>query len=209
MTAIYLMLIVLHSVLFTVTTQAQETQPVTRSDTSTVASAESEAQRDAHREELITRIILNVAKGLAIVIALLVLRSIVGAIGRGVSAEEAKRGTGIVGVFITAGSEDEAATIGRTLVEERLAACANISSPMRSIYLWKDKIEDESEALIIIKTTHERLPDLIRRAEELHSNNVPEIIALPILRGYQPYLDWVAEVTQSTRRKKRSWWRKA
>jgi len=209
MTVIYLMLIVLHSVLFTITAQAQETQPVARSDTSTVVSAESEAQRHADRKELITSIILNVSKGLAIVIALLVLHVIIGAIGRGVAEEDVKRGTGIVGVFITAGSEDEAATIGRTLVEERLAACANIASPIRSIYLWDDKIEDESETLIIIKTTHKRLPDLIRRTEELHSNNVPEIVALPILRGYEPYLDWVAEVTQSARRRKRSWWRKA
>ena len=96
-------------------------------------------------------------------------------------------------VFVTAASEDEAATIGRTLVEERLVACANILPGIRSIYRWQGKIEDEPEVMLIFKTTEARIPALIRRVRELHSYDVPEIIALPILQGHEPYLDWVRE----------------
>ncbi len=96
-------------------------------------------------------------------------------------------------VFITAPSEAEAAGIGRVLVEERLAACANITGQIRSIYRWQDAIEDEAEFLMILKTSQASLDALIARANELHSYDVPEIIALPIHQGYPPYLNWIAE----------------
>ncbi|MDE3001552.1 MAG: divalent-cation tolerance protein CutA [Gemmatimonadota bacterium] len=96
-------------------------------------------------------------------------------------------------VFVTAPSEAEAARIGRTLVEERLAACANITGQIRSIYRWQDAIEDEAECLMVLKTSHARLDALIDRASELHSYDVPEIIALPIHKGHPPYLEWIAE----------------
>ncbi len=96
-------------------------------------------------------------------------------------------------VFITAGSEDEAAKIGRTLVEERLAACANIVPRIRSIYRWQGKIEDEPEVLMLLKTTRARLQALIRRASELHGYQVPGIVALRIGEGHAPYLEWIQE----------------
>ena len=96
-------------------------------------------------------------------------------------------------VFVTAPSEADAARIGRTLVEERLAACANITGQIRSIYRWQDAIEDEAECLMVLKTSHACLDALIDRASELHSYDVPEIIAVPIHQGYPPYLDWIAE----------------
>ncbi len=96
-------------------------------------------------------------------------------------------------VFVTAPNEADAARIGRTLVEERLAACANIAGQIRSIYRWQDAIEDEAECLMVLKTSHASLDALIDRANELHSYEVPEIIALPIHHGYPPYLDWIAE----------------
>ena len=96
-------------------------------------------------------------------------------------------------VFITAPSEAEAAGIGRVLVEERLAACANITGQIRSIYRWQDTIEDEPEFLMILKTSENSLDALIARANELHSYDVPEIIALPIHNGHLPYLNWIAE----------------
>ncbi|MCE2441445.1 MAG: divalent-cation tolerance protein CutA [Candidatus Latescibacteria bacterium] len=95
-------------------------------------------------------------------------------------------------VFVTAPSEAEAARIGRTLVEERLAACANITGQIRSIYRWQDTIEDEPEFLMILKTSADSLDALIARANELHSFEVPEIIALPIHQGFPPYVDWIA-----------------
>ena len=94
-------------------------------------------------------------------------------------------------VFVTAPSEAEAARIGRTLVEERLAACANITGQIRSIYRWQDTIEDEPEFLMILKTSEDSLDALIARANELHGYDVPEIIALPIHKGHPPYLDWI------------------
>lgn len=99
-------------------------------------------------------------------------------------------------VFVTCGSEEEALRIARTLVEESLAACANIVSPLRSIYRWEGKIWDEKEWLLIIKTQESRFEDLARRVKDLHSYSVPEIIALPIVKGSLHYLTWIEENTK-------------
>ena len=98
-------------------------------------------------------------------------------------------------VLVTAGSAEEAATIGRTLVEERLAACANIVPQIRSIYRWRGKIYDEQEFLIIIKTRTSLFEAVQKRVKELHSYEVPEIISLPIALGLPQYLEWVEEET--------------
>lgn len=102
----------------------------------------------------------------------------------------------IVTIFITAGSKEEGERIAKSLVEERLAACANVVFPMRSIYRWKGEICDEEEALLIIKSTKARLQDLIRRVQNLHSYETPEIIALPVIQGSEEYLKWVQEETE-------------
>jgi periplasmic divalent cation tolerance protein len=94
-------------------------------------------------------------------------------------------------VLITAGNEEEAARIGRTLVEERLAACANIVPRLRSIYRWKGQICDEQECLIIAKTRTSLFQSLEKRVKELHSYEVPEIISFPVVRGLPQYLEWV------------------
>jgi len=99
-------------------------------------------------------------------------------------------------VFVTSGSEEEALKIGRTLVEEGLAACANIVSPIRSIYRWEGKIWDEKEWLLIIKTQRSKFEDLAKRVKSLHSYSVPEIIALPITDGSPSYLKWIEEMTR-------------
>ena len=96
-------------------------------------------------------------------------------------------------VFVTTPNEAEAVSIGRALVEERLAACANIAGQIRSIYRWQDDVEDEAEFLMILKTSHSSLDALIARTNELHSYDVPGIAALPIQRGHPPYMDWIAE----------------
>ncbi len=96
-------------------------------------------------------------------------------------------------VLVTAGSEDEAAKIAKALVEERLAACANIVPKIRSIYRWEGKVQDEAEALLIIKTTEASLPALEKRVRALHSYGVPEVIALALDQGSAPYLNWLAE----------------
>ncbi|MGC9967126.1 MAG: divalent-cation tolerance protein CutA [Syntrophobacteraceae bacterium] len=94
-------------------------------------------------------------------------------------------------VLITAGTEEEAARIGLTLVEERLAACANLVPRIRSIYRWKGQICDEQEFLIIVKTRTSLFQDLEKRVRELHSYEVPEIISFPVARGLPQYLEWV------------------
>ena len=93
-------------------------------------------------------------------------------------------------VYSTAPPE-EADALARTLVEERLAACVNIA-PVRSCYIWEGKLNLDPEALLIIKTSRECFEMLRKRIAELHSYAVPEIIALPITEGHQPYLDWLA-----------------
>ena len=98
-------------------------------------------------------------------------------------------------VFVTCGSEEEALRIAHALVDERLAACANIVSHIRSIYRWEGKICDEREWLLIIKTREIRFQDLEKRVKSLHSYQVPEIISLPILAGSSSYLNWLEENT--------------
>ncbi len=99
-------------------------------------------------------------------------------------------------VFVTCGSEEEALSISRALVEEQLAACVNLISPVRSIYRWEGKIWDEKEWLLIIKTQRIRFDELEKKVKSLHSYSVPEIIALPIIAGSSSYLDWLAEMTR-------------
>ena len=98
-------------------------------------------------------------------------------------------------VFITCGSEEEASKIAHALVDERLAACANMISPIRSIYRWQGKICDEREWLLVVKTRETRFQDLEKRVKSLHSYQVPEIISLPILAGSSSYLSWLEEST--------------
>jgi periplasmic divalent cation tolerance protein len=94
-------------------------------------------------------------------------------------------------VLVTVGSADEAAGLARTLVEERLAACGNLVERIRSVYRWKGKIEDEGETLLVLKTTAAQFEPLRQRIVELHSYDVPEVIALEITDGHKPYLDWI------------------
>ncbi|MBI5026610.1 MAG: divalent-cation tolerance protein CutA [Nitrospirae bacterium] len=99
-------------------------------------------------------------------------------------------------VFITAGSEEEAAKIARGLVDAHLAGCVNIVRNIRSIYRWQGKIEDEAEVLMVVKTQRHLFASLSKKVKELHSYTVPEIIAMPIVEGSEDYLKWLMEVTQ-------------
>ncbi len=96
-------------------------------------------------------------------------------------------------VLVTAGTEEEAARIARALVEEGLAACANLVPRVRSIYRWQGEVQDEAESLLLIKTTAGRLEALSERVAALHSYDVPEVIALALDRGRESYLDWLGE----------------
>src|SRR5262245_55366825 len=96
-------------------------------------------------------------------------------------------------IFVTTGSETEAETIAKALVEERLVACVNLLPPVRSIYRWEGNVTDEREWLMVMKTTIERFPAVEKRVRALHSYQVPEVIALPITGGAERYLRWLRE----------------
>lgn len=102
-------------------------------------------------------------------------------------------------VLITVPNEEDGARMARTLVEESLAACVNILKNIRSVYYWKGKVEDDAEALLIVKTRRELFDALCSRVKELHSYEVPEIIALPITEGSAGYLNWLYESTSGQR----------
>jgi len=99
----------------------------------------------------------------------------------------------IIVVFSTA-PPDKSELLARMLVGKRLVACVNIV-PVRSCYRWKGEFCDEQEHLLIAKTTRENAGKVIEAIKDLHPYQVPEIIALPVITGYLPYLDWVTEET--------------
>jgi periplasmic divalent cation tolerance protein len=98
-------------------------------------------------------------------------------------------------VSITASSPEEAEKIAKALVQERLAACVNIVSVITSIYHWQGEIHRDNEVLLLAKSRSELFEPLAARVKELHSYEVPEIIALPILAGSKDYLNWIDEST--------------
>jgi periplasmic divalent cation tolerance protein len=87
-------------------------------------------------------------------------------------------------------------------VGERLAACVNLVGGIRSIYRWCDKLEDDRETLLLVKTRTQLLARVERRVRELHTYEVPEVVALPLSGGSKPYLDWLFEATTERRRRK-------
>ena len=98
-------------------------------------------------------------------------------------------------VFTTLPTADAAVQLARTLVEEKLAACANLFPAVRSIYRWQGKLQDENEVLLILKTRADHFERLKLRLLEIHPYEVPEVLAVPVEQGYAPYLEWLATET--------------
>ena len=98
-------------------------------------------------------------------------------------------------VMITTGSEEEAARIAEGLLEERLIACANLVGGIRSLYRWQGKVCDDSEILMLCKTVRRLFARLSEKVKSIHSYEVPEIIALALVEGWPPYLEWVEQET--------------
>ena len=94
-------------------------------------------------------------------------------------------------VLSTCGSAEEAAQIARALVDKKLAACVNVMPAVRSFYRWKGVVEDEQESLLVIKSSRGLFDQLRVELEKLHSYEVPEVIAVPIVDGSEGYLEWL------------------
>lgn len=99
----------------------------------------------------------------------------------------------VVIVYCTMPAGDVPATIARTVVDEKLAACVNLLPGVTSIYRWQGEVQQDVEVLAIIKTTAGGFEALRARLVELHPYDCPEVIGLPVTAGHAPYLDWVAE----------------
>ena len=99
-------------------------------------------------------------------------------------------------VFITANTAGEAQQIAGLLLERRQAACVNIIPKVDSRFWWEDKLDSAQESLLVVKTKASLLPEIIKSVKGIHSNTIPEIIAMPIVGGHQDYLEWIEnEVT--------------
>ncbi len=94
-------------------------------------------------------------------------------------------------VLTTCESQDQAEQLARRLIEDRLAACVNILPGARSIYRWKDKIEDAAEFVLVIKSRRDVFDKLRAAIARLHSYEIPEVIALPVVDGSDAYLKWL------------------
>jgi len=96
-------------------------------------------------------------------------------------------------VVLCTASVKEAERIARTLVEGKLSACVNITPEVNSYFRWEGKVIKQREAVLIIKMETRKVEEVIKRIKELHSYQVPEIIALPIIAGSEEYLTWIKE----------------
>ncbi len=94
-------------------------------------------------------------------------------------------------IFVTAANKLQGKKIAQALIKEKLAACVNIINPVGSFFFWDNKIDSAKEAMLVIKTKKSLFKKLEKRVKALHSYDVPEIIALPIVAGNKAYLDWI------------------
>lgn len=98
-------------------------------------------------------------------------------------------------IYITTDGADEARTIGRALVEARLAACANILDPMTSVYRWEGEVREGRETVLIAKTTAAQADALTARVRELHSYDCPCVVSVAVDGGNPAFIDWIAAET--------------
>ncbi|OGX16292.1 MAG: hypothetical protein A2166_04015 [Omnitrophica WOR_2 bacterium RBG_13_41_10] len=96
-------------------------------------------------------------------------------------------------IFVTVPDKKQARQIANKLIKTKLAACVNIIPGVESLFSWKGKIDSAKELLLVIKSEKSKLPKIIKTVKSLHSYEVPEIIALPIIAGNKEYLRWIDE----------------
>lgn len=98
-------------------------------------------------------------------------------------------------IYSTVGSKEEAQQIARRLVQEKLVACVNILPNIESVYRWHGAVEEDAECVLIAKTTNKNVEKAIKTISTLHSYEVPDIIAFPITKGLEPYLQYIKDET--------------
>lgn len=96
-------------------------------------------------------------------------------------------------ILITAKDKPEAEKIAKMLIKNKLAACVNILAGVKSLFRWQGKIDQAKEALLIVKSRKEKFNKIAKLVKSMHSYDLPEIIAVPIVSGFKPYLDWINE----------------
>jgi periplasmic divalent cation tolerance protein len=96
-------------------------------------------------------------------------------------------------LFITTGADEEAQLISRVLLEQKKAACVNIVPEVNSLFWWRDNIESSQEGLLVVKTRASLVDEIVQLVKGIHSSDVPEIIALPVVGGSRDYLDWIGK----------------
>lgn len=99
-------------------------------------------------------------------------------------------------IYVTAGSQDEALSIGTTLVEERLVACANVLGDITSVYWWDGAVQEETEVALVLKTRSDLVERVTSRVKELHGYACPCVVALPIAGGNPDFLAWITAETR-------------
>lgn len=101
-----------------------------------------------------------------------------------------------VRVETTVDSRDGAERLARSVVEHRLAACAQVSGPITSFYRWEGRIQADEEWTVVVKTAADRLDELTAHIGEVHPYDVPEVVAVPVTGGSPAYLEWVRDETR-------------
>lgn len=96
-------------------------------------------------------------------------------------------------IYITTSERSESKKIARALLEEKLVACTNIIPQVNSLYLWKGEIEEDGESILIVKTKDDKVDQVIKRVEELHSYETPCILQLEVKKGSECYLQWMED----------------
>jgi periplasmic divalent cation tolerance protein len=99
-------------------------------------------------------------------------------------------------IFITTGTDVEARRVAEALLEQRKASCINIVPTITSLFWWKDQIESNQESLLIVKSKSSLLDEIVSLVKGVHSYDVPEVIALPIIGGNADYLNWMGQQAQ-------------
>ena len=103
-------------------------------------------------------------------------------------------------IYITAGTRDEAVTIGRTLVESRLAACANVLGGISSIYWWEGALTEDDEVSLLVKTREELVDKVVAKVKEIHSYDCPCVVSIPISGGNPAFLEWIDAETADSKK---------